>query len=163
MKARILHIERRHEDGLLIRNACPRVDCSGSVGDSSHEKWSFVEAPYSCRSCGEEVSVKIDGDKATVRLPYGSDLWRSVKSSNIAAGGQVKEHLLIKFNKGDVYLYRDMGHYIHELLGAESVGKFFARVIRSSPATRLCRNYGCKREALKDFDWNCKSCTGGRY
>jgi hypothetical protein len=58
-----------------------------------------------------------------------------VESSNIAAVGydEDAEVLYIEFKSGTTYTYEDVPYYIYEeLLGAESIGSYFHKNIRTT-------------------------------
>jgi hypothetical protein len=61
-------------------------------------------------------------------------IWTNVKSSNIQALSHSVDELLVKFKSGTTYKYSNVSVDLFEnVLRADSVGKNFNQLIKSSP------------------------------
>lgn len=65
------------------------------------------------------------------------ELLTDVESSHIRAVGVRDDYLVVQFKSGAVYRYPDIGHLFDDLVGADSIGKYFHSEIRDRSCQRL--------------------------
>lgn len=88
-------------------------------------------------------------------MTYFADL-TEVQSSNIAAIGERDGCLIVKFKNGTAYRYPEMASAMDEMIGAESMGKFFHQRLAFAKCEKLCSK-GCWSPAV-DKRGLCKAC-----
>lgn len=67
------------------------------------------------------------------RSPLQKIDWTEVESSNVEAVSHSDEHLIVRFKNGSLYSYEGVDEEVfYDLANAESVGKYLARVVKTT-------------------------------